>query len=286
MYPPGKRSRLTCTAQRDCSTAPSHQTVPSLEHFQTQTTTALLDSHSDCPDAVAGSEQAARTRRFNVYRNNRAVSLIENLQATYPAAEKLVGSEFFTAVARAYIDAHPPSSPVMAEFGAGFGAFMAALPTTQSIPYITDVARVEWCRNEAYHAADSDVLSLDALASLPPEALPDLLLSIHPAVRIVNSRWPAGSIWADSQAEATEATAIDMRQGECVVIARPTWEVQVSTLAPSTAAFLHDLMDNQTIGHAAASVLQHDPEFDAGANLGHLFGLGLFSSYRTGTPST
>lgn len=257
--------------------------MQSLEHFQRQTAQALLDSAVACPEAVAARQAAARTRRFNVYRNNRAVSLVENLQSTYPAVERLVGPEFFAAAARAFIDAEPPSGPVMAEFGADLGAFVAALPTAKSIPYIADVARIEWSRNLAYHAADQEPLTPNTLAALPPESLPELVLSLHSAVRIVDSNWPVGSIWAATQSESGDP--LDMNQGEFVVIARPAWDVAVHVLAPQTATFFRMLAIGEPIGIAAETVLEQYADFDIGAHFGHLLGLGLFSQYSFGSQS-
>ncbi|MEM9605424.1 MAG: DNA-binding domain-containing protein [Pseudomonadota bacterium] len=258
--------------------------MPSLERFQRQTTDALLDSDADCPEAVAGQASQARTRRFNVYRNNRAVSLIENLEATYPVVGQLVGTEFFAAVARAFIDAHPPVGPVMAEYGGDFGEFMAAIPGAQSIPYIADVARIEWARGCAYHAADTPTLALTDLAELPPDSLPGLVLPTHAAVQTIASDWPAGSIWYAVHSDAGDQHPVDMNQSEFVVVTRPAWDVEVHTLAPPTAAFFTHLAAGQSIGEAAEHVLSTNDDFDAGAHLGHLLGLGLFT--RPHTPPT
>jgi len=258
--------------------------LPTLERFQSQTSDALLDGDGRRPDALGAQESSVRARRFDIYRNNRAVSLVETLQATYPAVRKLVGDEFFSAVARAFIDAHPPTSPVLAEFGAPFGEFVSAIPGAQSIPYVHDVARIEWARNESYHSEDSDALSLEALAGLAPDAVTEVSLVARPCLRVIQSRWPAGSLWSVSSGGLAADTRIDMQQGECVVVVRPLWDVMVHTLSSQTAEFMLMLLDGATIGDAAASSLERDPEFDTGQNIGHLLGLGLFSSYLNPSP--
>lgn len=249
-----------------------------LERFQRQTNDALLDGNATRPDAVGGEAAGDRARRFDIYRNNRAVSLIENLAATYPAVRKLVGEEFFTAVARAYIDAEPPLSPVIAEYGATIGDFLNSIPSTQSIPYLRDVAAIEWSRNEAYHAADAPVLALEALLGLGPDELVEASLCLHPAARVIRSQWPAGSLWSASSGGDTGAARIDLAQSECVVVVRPSWDVGVHVLSPTTADFFALLHDGSNIGDAVAGIMQSDPEFDTGLNLSHLLGLGLFSS--------
>jgi len=78
--------------------------------FQSDVSVSLTNSKAPCPSQVREQGADSQSRRFNIYRNNRAVSLIESLKATFPAVNKLVGDEYFSAVARSFIDEHPPQS--------------------------------------------------------------------------------------------------------------------------------------------------------------------------------
>ena len=57
------------------------------------------------------------SKRFAVYRNNVFVSLVEALQARFPAVQNAVGTEFFVAIARDYAGSHGPTSPLMMQYG-------------------------------------------------------------------------------------------------------------------------------------------------------------------------
>ena len=59
-----------------------------------------------------------------VYRNNVAVGLIGALEARYPVSRRIAGDELFRAMARAFVRAHKPRSPVMIAYGAEFPEFM------------------------------------------------------------------------------------------------------------------------------------------------------------------
>jgi hypothetical protein len=52
------------------------------------------------PAGVVGPRGKAAIKRYNVYRNNVTVSLINALAATYPAVHRITGVEFFRAMAR------------------------------------------------------------------------------------------------------------------------------------------------------------------------------------------
>src|SRR5690242_18933636 len=86
---------------------------------------ALLDAARAPPTGLVGPDGIASSRRFGVYRNNVVAGLIETLKENYPAVHRIVGSEFFRAMAAQFVTANPPHSPVMLDYGAGFAKFIA-----------------------------------------------------------------------------------------------------------------------------------------------------------------
>ena len=129
---------------------------------------ALLDQDAGVPDALKGRDGSGPARRFAVYRNNVYASLIDALAGRFPATVKLVGDEFFRAMAREYVEKTPPRSAVLLRYGGDFPDFIGAFPPAAAVPYLADVARLEWVWHEAYHAADAEPLSQEALSALGP----------------------------------------------------------------------------------------------------------------------
>ncbi|MGH6946762.1 MAG: DNA-binding domain-containing protein, partial [Kiloniellales bacterium] len=83
-----------------------HRAEPRRHHFREQRSdasdfaAALLDPDRATPAAVAGPNGKAAGKRYDVYRNNVTVSLIDALAATFPATLRITGAEFFRAMAR------------------------------------------------------------------------------------------------------------------------------------------------------------------------------------------
>lgn len=249
--------------------------------FQRDVSAALKKSQSACPAQVTQRGCDQQSRRFNIYRNNRMVSLIDNLKATYPAVCKLVGDEYFAAVARDYIYECPPVSPVMAEYGGGFSEFIKRSPNAEKIPYIADVASLEWACLQSSHARDSAVLPVDILASFSPEEYGFLCFTPHPSLFFVSSRWAVGSLWSATQ--NSDAPQLNVESAEHIVVVRPELEVVVQILPASGAALLNSLLKGQPLLEAVTSVIQRDPEFDPGSHLQGLIALGVFSdAYKQG----
>ena len=62
---------------------------------QTTFQAAMLDPAAPVPTGLVNPDGAAASKRFDVYRNNVAVSLSDALEAAFPVVRKLVGDEFF-----------------------------------------------------------------------------------------------------------------------------------------------------------------------------------------------
>lgn len=237
------------------------------ESQQLEIAQALIDASAHCPTQVTQQSSDGCSRRFNIYRNNRATSLIENLQATYPAVLKLVGDTYFNAVARQFIDVHPPQSPVIFEYGAGFGEYLCSMPTASQILYVADVAKIEWLRHEAFHALDAFSIKLGDVADVSPDSLANGQLRLHPSAGLVSSEWAVGSIWSATVAGQSGQDPIRADIGECLLVLRRDYEVVQYIISGPEMQFLRSITEGQNITQAATSVIQQTADFNTGATL-------------------
>jgi hypothetical protein len=236
---------------------------------------AILDPARPVPDGVVGPDGLPSSRRFAVYRNNVVVGLIDTLAAAYPAVERLVGGPFFKAMAAAYAVQHPPRSPIMLDYGDGFADFIAAFAPASSVPYLADVARIERAWVEAYHEREAVSATPQQMAKIPPERFGDVVVELHPTIRLVSSPFPAVTIWQMNSAGAN-SDPVDMTEGaENALIVRCAAEVEVRRLAPDSLVFVGALQQGATPSEAAKQALRANPRFDLLDNLVAVIGLGL-----------
>src|SRR5207248_3064950 len=125
---------------------------------------------------------SAAESRFGVYRNNVIASLTRAVAARYPVVRRLLWDESFDAIARLYVTAEPPRSPVLLEYGDGFPRFIRGLGEGASLRYVADIAALESARRHAYHAADAAPMGREVFAGLAPEPFVRLRLALHPSV--------------------------------------------------------------------------------------------------------
>jgi Putative DNA-binding domain len=241
----------------------------------------LVDPSRPTPAIVSGPEGKGAVRRYNVYRNNVTVSLIDALAAVYPAVQRITGVEFFRAMARFHVRAMPPTSPLLFEYGRDFPAFIEGYEHAQSMPWLADTARLERAWLDAYHAEDATPLSAETLGSVPPERLADVVFAAHPATRIVRSPFSVVTIFAANRGNEPVGR-IDASVPEDALITRPHLDVVVRHLPPGGAVFLTSLMSGQSLGEAAASALQASPAFDVAANIAGMIEAGAFTAITFG----
>ncbi len=238
---------------------------------------ALRDPGLAVPAAVGPREHTVPQARFNVYRNNTAVSLTEAIADTYPVVRELVGDDFFDAMARAYVGENVPASPVLIDYGEEFADCIDGFEQAAAVPFLADVARVEWAWVQAYHAADRTSLHAEALQTVDPEALGEARLELHPSLHLIQSEWPAISIWSAHQNTDTEARQGALRDlaqaGETGLVVRPEFDVDVQLVQPALWHLLAALRDGATLG-AAAETLDADDIEHFGGMLGYIFATG------------
>ncbi|MEM0990852.1 MAG: DNA-binding domain-containing protein [Pseudomonadota bacterium] len=230
---------------------------------------ALLSPECPAPPAVADP------RRFSVYRNNVVVGLIDAIAATYPAVLALVGEDFFRAAAREFVLQHPPQSPVLISYGGSLPDWISAFPPAAGVPYLGDVAALDWAWNRAYNAADAAPLEGACLAGIAPEDLIGMRVTLHPSVALISSPYPAVSIWAQAT-KRVPATQLDLSTPESGLVVRPHDGVDVRAISAGLFAVLSALQTGATIG-GAAETLDGDQQQIAEC-IGGLFQLGLVTA--------
>lgn len=241
---------------------------------QTEFHAALLDAARPAPAGLVDGHGRAAPRRFNVYRNNVAVSLTDALEAAFPATARLLGPENFRGLAGRFLRQSPPASPLMMHYGAGFDAFLAGIDALGSMGYLPDIARLEHSLRHAYHAADAEPIPPDALSAVAPETLPNLRFSFAPAVQLVISDWPIFDIY---QYALNPDAPKPQPAKQAVLISRPAFDPMQTMLSHTDATFLRALIDGQTLAKAAALT----PDFDLSHPLGILLSERCITSFST-----
>lgn len=230
------------------------------------------------PSAMPSARQ-----RLQIYRNNLFESLIAALHAVYPVVARLVGTGFFRHAASAYIRAHPSRSGNLHDFGGELPGFLRAFGPAASLPYLPDVAALEWAYHRAYHETELPALELARLAQVPVAAQAELRFRLQPCARFVASRYPVLKIWQANQAQAQDSDAtISLDEGGVsLLVVQHDLEIEFRLLGAAESRWLRALAGGASLADATRQALDDDPAFDLATTLARHLGLGLFTGMST-----
>lgn len=199
---------------------------------------------------------------FSVYRNTSTKGVLDALATNYPTVSTLLGKELFDAIARGFFDSEPPPSPILAEYGAGFPAFLERHPETQGLPYLPDVARIDRFWTEAHLAIDADTLDPALLAATPPAHLMQLTLPLHSATRFGWFDTPAPTIWCAHRHSAAPDFSRLAWRAEGILLVRKSGMVTGDVIDGTAFRILAGVQMGQTIGEAAIEAATQYPGTD------------------------
>jgi hypothetical protein len=207
-------------------------------------------------------------RRLALYRNNSLSAARKALEGAYPVIRQLVGDEFFAALARELRRARPPDSGDLNGYGAAFADFLASFEPARELPYLPDMARLEWALHRAHYAAEPPSLDPAALAAVPPHAQASLRLRLHPACAMVSSAYPVARIWAVHQADHTGPLEVRFAPGpHHALVQRPRWRAVAVPVEAGPLAFLSAAKTGLPLARCLERALAADGRFDLGAAL-------------------
>jgi hypothetical protein len=238
-----------------------------LREMQAAFRAALLDGDDAAAATILG-DGLAPAARLAIYRHHVLTTLTSVLESTYPVVCRLVDRRFFGWVAERYIRRQPPAGPCLFEYGRTFPEFLATLPECRELPYLADVARLEWAMQAALHAEDVAPLDPAGLAGLAAAAVPRLVFRLDPSAAFVASPWPIEAIWRAHQPGADPDARVDLGGGGArLEIRRLGDDVGVRALDAGTYAFRAALAGGRPLGDAARAAADADPAFGLPAAL-------------------
>jgi hypothetical protein len=251
----------------------------SLRELQTGFVLALFDAGASRKAPGIRSNGLSPAARLGVYRTNVFENYRKALAAAYPALQAVVGSGCFAHLAEEYTRRHRSRCSDVGLHGERFADFLDKHPIAATLPYLPDLARLEWAMEEAFYEADRDAMPLQSLRAVPEEHYLELRFSLAPACRLLESVYPVHRIWQLSQAADDEAR-VDLDQGGVrLLVRREGYAVVLEPLQPAEFAMLRALQSGYGFAEAFAYAQSLDETFDPAAFLQRHVGNGVVCGF-------
>ena len=222
--------------------------MTSLGEMQRMIRDAVFESGSDGPALRAVSQhilpnsEMTSAEHLNIYKSAILGTLERALSNIYPVCERLVGKEFFGGMARKFACRTPSTSPDLANFGAGFGAFIADFEPAATLAYLPDVANLEWHWHCAFNAADERVIDTAALAEVAEAEAGRIIFHLPVSATLIASDFPIQHIWQVNQSDWKDSQVVDLDQGGCrLIVWRQQYDMRIDELDESAWRLLNGI---------------------------------------------
>jgi hypothetical protein len=222
--------------------------VPTLLEVQTAMRHGLLDGDHPVLAAILAGVLVP-SDRLSIYRNTSRSTLTKALRLNFPGVERLVGEDFFAAVAGAFIRREPPRTAWLDLYSQGFPEFLRAFEPAAALVYLPDVARLERAVGRALHAIDPEPLDIPRLENIDASNQARLRFAPHPSVGLLSSPYPVDAIWRAALARDHAAmAAINLDAGAVrLLIERRSGEVEVTRLDQPRWSFAEALFGGEAL---------------------------------------
>lgn len=248
-----------------------------LHEFQKQFTDNLLNEDINTLFLKQFKSSSEKQKCFSVYRNNTLHSLSEALGDTYPIVKRLIGDASFKQIALDFIRHNPPAAPSLSDYGRDFSHFLKTSTLNNTLPYLSDVALLEWYYQCAFHSSDQPTLNLNALQSISAEQLHQIRLTPLASVNLLSSAFPIDVIWEENLKDDIEIIDLNQLTPAYLLIYRPQLEVAIISLQSNTFKLLQGLCQGDTLEVAWKNTTI--PIQELSNQLAYLLNLRIFSSY-------
>lgn len=247
--------------------------MPTLHELQSGFVDFIVGEKADDLVGAIEPDGIDPVRLLSIYRNNALITLTETLAAVYPVVRRLVDPRFFDYAAGTFIASNLPSRPCLSEYGSEFPAFLSLFPPASGLPYLSDVACLEWAISRVMRSAPEVPIGLGAIADIGADAA-SIRLRVGSGVRFIASKYPVREVWLAHRSDAEPAEMRLAGEAEHLQV-RLHQDLEIRPLPAASWLFRARIADGAALGAATEAAFELDALFDLPNELAHVFGEGL-----------
>ncbi len=150
--------------------------------------------------------------RLQIYQDSVHVLLVRALKITYPVCEKLVGEDFFYAMAEQYLQIKSAIPIDLSNYGDAFPDFVKKFPPAQVLAYLPEVLLLEQAWYRAFLGPEVTVLDLASLSHMVENG-EEVYFNLHPGSSLLAAEYPVDRIWEVNQDDYPHEPIVDLDEG-------------------------------------------------------------------------
>lgn len=175
----------------------------SLPDLQNRFIAAMFDRNQrvDAAALVREHGELDAVQRVGIYRNSVHGILLQYLGSLFAVTQQLLGEAFFGQLSDEFVDHVPPTRPFLAEYGGDLPDFMRQHTALQNMPWLADVAQLEWARHQAWNAVNQPVSDFADIMNMDEEQQATLCFQMPWSAQLLQSPYAIHQVWVAHQPE-------------------------------------------------------------------------------------
>jgi len=224
--------------------------------------------------------------RLDVYRHGYPARIVEALRDAYPALDAILGEGSFHNLVRRYLAAIELRSYNLNDVGAQLPAHCRQDPLSDDLPFLADLAELEWAVLSAYQAREKAAVDPQRLAGFDMEDWETAILELQPAVAVVSSQWPILDLLETKDVERDQVDVALEGRPQTVLVHRRGLDVEQRLVDAAEQLALRLLGRGTPLGEAIAELADTGCSPQATMQMfGKWVADGLITSVRSNRPT-
>lgn len=217
---------------------------------------------------IKGPGNLGSDRGLEIYRGSVIGQLIETLTSIYPVCSQLVGEEFFDAMAVTYAQKNPSISADLGDYGDRFPEFLESFPPVAQLPYLPDVARLEWHWRRVFNGKETPTLDFQALGEVPQEKWGELIFLLPENSVLLESTYPIHRIWEINQPEYVGDEVVNLAEGGVkIFLWRQDYDMRIDLPSDAEWELLKAFKERNKFEVICENLAAIEPSIDVGSLL-------------------
>jgi len=223
---------------------------------------------TDLASSIRLPQGADAETRLDIHRHGYPARIAEALEESFPAIATILGGESFNSLARDYIAGIRQEPLNLNSIGAGLPAFLTRSELTRSLPFLPDLAGLEWAIIECFHAERHPPFDMSVCSDWGLDEWSEAKIEFQPATCLLRSAWPIRELRDAREVERSEIDIDLVDRPDRVLIHRVEFDVVTESLDDADALIFESLAQGCRLGEVSLTLAEAGAE---PARMGELF---------------
>lgn len=242
----------------------------------------LLDKDSHILDIIQPNPKLSALNQFAIYKNSTYAKLQRALTDIYPVCRKLVGDDFFNGMCDRFIQQTPSQSYDLNKYGETLSSFISTFQPAQTVPYLSDIASLEWAWHLTFSAPDTNHFDFEKFAACYATEGENILFSLPRQSTLLVSPYPLHQIWKMNNGSDDSLIVLEAEQSYHFLIWRKQFDMRIDAISEIDWQLLTWIQSKMSLGQLCKNTAMLYPEITISQKLPEFISHGWITDFATG----